>query len=142
MNRIDIIGNLCADPEMRTTATTGKTVTNFTVAVSRRGDKDKTDYFRIAAWGALGESCGKYLGKGSKVFVTGEASARAYEAKDGALRASIEIYAREVEFLSNRSQSRTDAFNAMPDSAPAKAETYAPVENAQFVEITDSDLPF
>lgn len=103
MNRVTIIGRLTADPEMRATPN-GKTVTNFTVAVSRKGDKDKTDFFRCAAWGKTGEVCGQYLGKGKKVCVVGEVSARAYTDKQGEAKASLEVFVTEVEFLSPRGE--------------------------------------
>lgn len=106
MQKIIFIGNLTSEPELRTTPN-GINVCTFTVAVNRRRGKEgeqTADFFRVAAWRGLGESCGKYLSKGKKVAITGEVSARAYEAKDGSLRASLEVNADEVEFLSPREQ--------------------------------------
>lgn len=136
MQKLIIIGNVCADPEMRTTPN-GKTVTNFTVAVSRKGDKDKTDFFRCAAWGKTGEVCGQYLGKGKKVCVVGEVSARAYTDKQGEAKASLEVFVTEVEFLSPRNEEA-------PAPAPQTNRVQKPTsfEDAQFEEITDGDLPF
>lgn len=132
MNRVTIIGRLTADPEMRTTPN-GKTVTNFTVAVSRKGDKDKTDFFRCAAWGKTGEVCGQYLGKGKKVCVVGEVSARAYTDKQGEAKASLEVFVTEVEFLSPKGET---------NEAPATVTKPTEYEDAQFEEITDGDLLF
>ena len=105
MNKTHIIGNLCSDPELRTTPN-GVNVCTFTVAVNRRrkaeGQPD-ADFFRVAAWRQLGESCAKYLAKGKKVAVMGEVSARAYETKEGGIRASLELTADDVEFLTPRS---------------------------------------
>lgn len=136
MNKLTIIGNLTADPEMRTTPN-GKTVTNFTVAVSRKGDKDKTDFFRCAAWGKTGEVCGQYLAKGKKVCVVGEVSARAYTDKQGEAKASLEVFVTEVEFLSPRGEEA-------PAPAPQASRVQKPTsfEDAQFTEINDGDLPF
>lgn len=139
MQKLIIIGNVCADPEERTTPS-GKTVTNFTVAVSRKGDKDKTDFFRCAAWGKTGEVCGQYLGKGKKVCVTGEVSARAYTDKQGEAKASLEVFVSEVEFLSPRGEEAPAP--ASPSLYPSLAEQKAAAVDAEFAEITDGDLPF
>ncbi|MBO4385105.1 MAG: single-stranded DNA-binding protein [Clostridia bacterium] len=165
MNKLIIIGNLTADPELRTIPS-GINVCTFTVAVNRRFTSNKddrqTDFFRVAAWRQLGENCSRFLTKGKKVCVIGEVSARAFEGKDGALRASLEVTADEVEFLSPRE----------PQDAPARPSGYQPQpapsgerrpqqgqgwNSSQsdgmggtafgdiaggFSEITDSDLPF
>lgn len=98
MNRVFIIGNLCNEPELRTT-TSGKNVCSFTVAVNRR-NREETDFFRVSAWDALGENCKKFLTKGRKVAVVGSVSVHAYQAKNGDPTASLELMAQEVEFLS------------------------------------------
>lgn len=59
----------------------------------------EADFFRVAAWDKLGDNCQKYLAKGRKVVVVGSVSARAYSAQDGTPRASMDIYASDVEFL-------------------------------------------
>ncbi|MBO4563772.1 MAG: single-stranded DNA-binding protein [Clostridia bacterium] len=165
MNKLTIIGNLTADPELRTIPS-GINVCTFTVAVNRRYTSNKddrqTDFFRVAAWRQLGENCSRFLTKGKKVAVIGEVSARAYEGKDGSLRASLEVTADEVEFLSPRESSgygQTGYQNQQ--GAPAVSErrqqgqgwnTDNSGENLSgtafgdisggFTEITDSDLPF
>lgn len=101
MNNLNIIGNLTANPELRTTAS-GKEVCTFTVAVNRR-DKE-TDFFRVSAWEGLGKTCNQYLSKGRKVWVMGPVSARTFTAKDGTARASLEVTAKDVEFLSPKSE--------------------------------------
>ena len=142
MNKLTIIGNLTADPEMRATPN-GKTVTNFTVAVSRKGDKDKTDFFRCAAWGKTGEVCGQYLSKGKKVCVVGEVSARAFTDKQGEAKASLEVFVTEVKFLSPRSEEREPVSTAMPSYSQEQLEhAKQTAVDAQFTEITDSDLLF
>lgn len=104
MNKLTIIGNLTADPELRTT-TSGKNVCSFTVAVSRRnkieGQPD-ADFFRVAAWSALGDNCAKYLAKGKKVCVIGSVSVRTYQTQAGEYRATMEVMAQDIEFLSPR----------------------------------------
>lgn len=104
MNRLFIIGNLTGDPELRST-TDGKSVCNFSVAVNRRRKPDgtqETDFFRVSAWNGQGESCAKYLHKGSKVAVVGSVSGYGYTDKQGNPKASLELLASDVEFLSAR----------------------------------------
>lgn len=100
MNRLTIIGNLVRDPELRTTQD-GISVCGFTVAVNRKKDED-ADYFRVTAWRERGEICAKYLSKGKKVCVVGPVSVRTYTTNDGQTKASLEVQADEVEFLSAR----------------------------------------
>ena len=71
MNRIFLIGNLCRDPELRSTQS-GIPVCTFTVAVNRRqrgaeAGQQEADFFRVTAWRQLGELCNRYLSKGRKV---------------------------------------------------------------------------
>ena len=103
MNKTTIIGNLTRDPESRTTDSSS--VCSFMVAVNRRGKGGGgADYFRVSAWGGLGESCQQYLAKGRKVCVVGRISASAYTGQDGSPRASLDLLAEDVEFLSPKEQ--------------------------------------
>jgi single-strand DNA-binding protein len=103
VNKIILVGNLAADPEVRQTSK-GTTVATFPVATNRdftsNGEKKKvTDFHRVVAWGKLAEICGKYLEKGKAVYVEGLILNRAYE-KDGERRYVTEIRADEVNMLS------------------------------------------
>ena len=161
MNKLTIIGNLTADPELRTIPS-GVSVCAFTVAVNRRfpsnKDERQTDYFRVTAWRQLGETCSRYLSKGRKVAVIGEVTARAYESKDGSLRASLEVTADEVEFLSPREQGGYQSQQGTPLNYGDKQQgmyNNSRTNNTDnmagtaindvpdgFAEIVDSDLPF
>ena len=108
MNKVFIVGNLTRDPELRSTRD-GISVCSFTVAVNRRvrnaeAGQPEADFFRVTAWRQLGEICAKYLAKGRKVSVTGSVSASAYTAQDGSERASLEVTADDVEFLTPRGE--------------------------------------
>lgn len=104
VNQATIIGNLTKDPELRTT-TTGVSVCGFTVAVNRPKTQNNpepgADFFNVSAWRGLGESCAKYLNKGSKVCVVGPVSVKEWEQGDRH-GASLEIKAEDVEFLTPR----------------------------------------
>lgn len=127
MNKLTIIGNLTRDPETRVTQS-GASVCSFTVAVNRRGQDDKTDFFRVSAWNKTGETCQKYLAKGRKVAVTGPVSVSTYTGQDGKTYANLEVMAQDVEFLTPKAE----------QTAPAPA---APANNG-YQEVTDDDLPF
>ena len=111
MNRLTIIGNITNDPELRTT-TTGVNVCSFTVAVNRRKKVEgqhEADFFKVSAWRERGEMCAKYLSKGKKVCVIGPVAVRTYTANDGTTRATMEVTADEVEFLSPAGEAKKDA---------------------------------
>lgn len=140
MNKLMIIGNLTRDPELRSTRD-GTVVCSFTVAVNRRkrgadaGQPD-ADFFRVSAWRELGTNCNLYLKKGRKVAVVGSVSVSTYTGNDGTTRASMDITAQDVEFLTPRgegTETGENALNAMrQDSIPSG-----------FVQVDDSDvLPF
>lgn len=107
---IIIVGNVGRDPEMRYTPS-GEAVTNFSVAVSDGfGEKKKTIWFRVSAWGKTAESVNSYLKKGNKVLVEGRLVAdangnpRTYQRNDNSTAASFEISANTVRFLSSRGE--------------------------------------
>ena len=139
MNRLTIIGNLTSDPESRTT-NDGTFVCNFTVAVNRRktnnNQQPEADFFKIAAWRQLGENCQKYLAKGRKVAVVGPVSVRTYQAQDGTTKASMEVQAIDVEFLSS---SKENADSAPAETAPAST---AVPEGFTPAAVPDGELPF
>ena len=141
MNKLTIIGNLTRDPELRTTST-GINVCSFTVAVNRRrsaqnANQPEADFFRVTAWRQLGENCQRFLAKGRKVAVVGSVSVSTYEAKDGSgVRATLEVNADDVEFLSSRSE---DGSGYAPPSGEMKASE--PMD-AGFAQVDDEDLPF
>jgi single-strand DNA-binding protein len=103
VNKVIIIGNLGQDPEVRYTPN-GAAVCNLSVATSLEWNKDGekkdiTEWHRIVAFKGLAENCGKYLSKGSKVYVEGRLQTRKWE-KDGQTHYSTEIVANDVQFLS------------------------------------------
>ena len=113
---IIIAGNLGRDPEMRYLQS-GQAVTSFSVATNRqytnsKGEQVKeTIWFRVSAWGKQAEICNQYLSKGSKVLVEGRLTAdpdsggpRVWSGQDGIPRASFEITAQTVRFLSSRGE--------------------------------------
>jgi len=108
LNKVMIIGNAGADPEMRFTPK-GAAVTSFTVATNRRymtadgENKEETEWFRVVVWGKQAESCNQFVSKGDQVYVEGRLCTRNWEGQDGQKRVSVEVVANRVLFLGKRS---------------------------------------
>ena len=103
LNRVEIIGNLGKDPEMRYTAN-GTAMTRFPVAVGRtfqvEGErKEETEWFNVVAWNRTAEITQQYLTKGSKVYVEGRLSTRSWDTPEGQKRYMTELIASRVIFL-------------------------------------------
>ena len=156
MQKLIIVGNLCTEPELRTTGN-GIDVCSFTVATKSKFRKDSegkpvSDFFRVSAWRQLANVCATYLAKGKKVLVIGEAHAKLFQRKDGTTSATIEMNADEIEFLSPREEGspRAESRPREPESRNqrydrdqrAQAQRYADIEDAQWTEISEGDLPF
>lgn len=110
VNKVIIVGNLGKDPEMRYLPN-GDAVANFTVATSetwkdkQTGEqKEQTEWHRMVAFRRLGEICGEYLRKGSKVYVEGRLQTRKYQNQQGQDVYSTEIVANEMQMLDSRGQ--------------------------------------
>ena len=148
MNKLFIVGNLTRDPELRTTSS-GISVCSFTVAANRRrsansaagNNQPEADFFRVSAWRQLGENCSRYLAKGRKVAVTGSVSVNTYQGSDGTTRASLEVNADDVEFLSPKGEGMAPGGEA---SAPADGygAVGTPPQGSGFVQVDDEELPF
>lgn len=145
LNKIQIIGHLGRDPEMRYTPG-GNAVTSFSVAVSRRwndrdgGQREETIWFRVSAWDKLAEICNQYLTKGKQVYIEGRVRPpQTYVDRDGVTRANLEITATDMVILGSRGESESyhggddDAKHneeSSPRSAPpARTSSNAPARN-------------
>jgi single-strand DNA-binding protein len=119
-----LVGNVGRDPEMRYTPS-GQPVTSFSVATNRQytsnnGEQVKeTVWFRVTTWGKQAETCNQYVKKGSKVLVEGrltpDASSggpRIWTDQSGNPRASFEVTASTVRFLSSRGESDSSSSGA------------------------------
>lgn len=107
VNKVILIGNLGADPEMRFTPG-GQAVANFRIATSeswndKSGNKqERTEWHRIVVWGKLAELCGEYLKKGRQCYVEGRLQTREWTDKEGKKNYTTEIVANQVTFLGGR----------------------------------------
>jgi single-strand DNA-binding protein len=104
LNKVMIIGNLGADPEMRYMAD-GTAMTSFRVASTRTyggadGErKEETEWFSVTAWRKLAEQCSQFLQKGRRVYVEGRLRTRSWDGPDGQKRYRTEVVADRVLFL-------------------------------------------
>ncbi|WP_229908168.1 single-stranded DNA-binding protein [Comamonas sp. JC664] len=104
MNKVILIGNLGADPEVRFTPG-GQAVANFRIATSeswvdKNGQKqERTEWHRIVVWGKLAELCGEYLKKGRQCYVEGRLQTREWTDKENRKNYTTEVVANAVTFL-------------------------------------------
>jgi single-strand DNA-binding protein len=104
VNKVILVGNLGADPEVRFTPG-GQAVANFRIATSeswtdKSGQKqERTEWHRIVVWGKLAELCGEYLAKGRQCYVEGRLQTREWTDKEGKKNYTTEVVASSVVFL-------------------------------------------
>ncbi|MFO7587223.1 MAG: single-stranded DNA-binding protein [Gemmatimonadota bacterium] len=122
LNRAEIIGNLGADPELRST-TSGVRVATLSVATNRswtdrQGQaQEKTEWHRIVCWDRLAEVCERFLKRGDRVYVDGSIEYRQYQ-QDGQTKYITEIRAREMIMLGGRGESAD-----VGESAPSRGRS-------------------
>lgn len=105
-NKVILLGNLTADPEVRYTPG-GTATAQFSLALNskyKQGDevKEKVDYVDIVAFGKTAENCGQYLTKGQGVLIEGKLRQRRWETDDGQKRSKLEVVAAIVNFMPKR----------------------------------------
>jgi single-strand DNA-binding protein len=106
VNKVIVVGNLGSDPVVRALPNVGQNVANFSVASTERftdrsgARQERTERFRVVAFGELADLCGQFLSKGRQVYVEGRLSTREYQARDGSGKRHVtEIVARQIRFL-------------------------------------------
>ena len=135
VNKVILVGNLGADPEVRYTAS-GSAVANFRIATTEQwndkaGEKQEhTEWHRIVAWGRLGEICGEYLHKGKQVYIEGKLRTREWEDRDGNRRFTTEVIAFTMQMLGR----------AGKEGRAEAVEDRHPVEEP--LSVPDDDIPF
>lgn len=126
LNRVQLIGNLTRDPELRYTPS-GTAVCSFGLATNRSwttdtGEKhEETEFHRIVSWNKLAELCSQFLVKGRKVYVEGRLSTRNWTGQDGQQRSTTEVVIDDMILLDSRGQ----AGAPRPTEEPPVAEEQA-----------------
>jgi len=147
LNKAQIIGNLGADPEIRST-TSGTRVATLSVATSRSWQdrsgqrQEKTEWHRVVCWDKLAEICERYLKRGDRVYIEGRIEYRQWEGQDGQTKYTTEIRAREMIMLGGSG----DGGGAPRSSGSSSG--YANVASDDFSDFSgdslagEDDLPF
>lgn len=110
MNKVQLIGRVVSDAELRFTPGTGNGVTTITIAVDKYNSKTQqkeADFIGVTIWGKTAESLSPYLVKGTQVAISGRIQTRSYEAKDGSKKYVTEVVADNfggVELLGGKKQ--------------------------------------
>lgn len=138
-HQITIVGNVGQDPQMRYTSngtpvTTISVASNKTWSDSAGNRQSRTTWFRVACWRRLGEVVAQYVRRGSLVLVTGEMQEpRPWQNKDGEWRASLEVTASTVQFLSTPPDTRSEVQKEREDAPPVTGEKQ---------RLPDAEIPF
>ena len=129
-NKVILMGNMTADPELRQTQT-GKFTCSFSIAVNRRFGKT-TDFFNVDTWNQTAEFVAKYGKKGKQLLVIGELQNQSWTDANGQKKYKTVIVSEEVQFTSASVKEETDS-----------DASFAPVSTPKFEEIpSEEDLPF
>lgn len=148
VNKVILVGNLGADPELRYT-NTGTAVANLRIATNeqwtdKNGERQsRTEWHNIVAWGKLGEICGKYLRKGRSIYVEGRLQTRTWDDQSGQKRYTTEVVAQVMQMLGGRpgeAGGETTEPDTNWESRPHHAQGEGEV--AVNTNATDDDLPF
>ena len=147
LNKVQIIGNLGKDPEMKYTPS-GKAITTFSVAVgrvSRNPDsgqsEEQTEWFRVVAWEKLAETCNQFLHKGSKVYIEGRLQTRSWKDNNGQDQKMVEVVANEMMMLDSRQGGGEYGAGGGGSSAPARSGGSGYTAPAGGDDL-DDDIPF
>ena len=154
-NRVELIGNLTRDPELRYTPN-GAAVCTFSVATNRtyvsEGEKkEEVDFHRLVSWNKLAELCNQLLKKGHRVFVSGRLQTRSWEGQDGTQRQTTEIVIEDMILLTPRvsgepiaevveAEEKSEVKEEEPKEESKEKKKDAAVETPPQEEV--EDLPF
>ncbi|MCY1003968.1 single-stranded DNA-binding protein [Myxococcus sp. MISCRS1] len=139
INKVMLIGNLGADPELRKTHG-GKSVGNIRLATTttygEKGGtrKERTEWHRIVVWGRTAELCHEHLTKGRQIYVEGELQTREWKDTEGHTHYATEIVASQVRFLGHRAEPKPTGSSGVGPDAAARGGEPPP--------FSDEDVPF
>lgn len=151
VNKVILIGNLGADPEVKYTAQGNVPVAHLRIATGERWQdkstgewQERTEWHRVVAWRHLAERAQRFLSKGKQVYVEGRLETRKWQDRDGNDRYTTEIVARDLMILGRREEGDGGHGGgpAGPDEGPGRGGstfTPPPLESGP---MEDDDLPF
>lgn len=153
INRAEILGNMCRDPELRTTPN-GSSVCSFGVATNEQwkgqdgSQQERTEFHNVVVWGKLAEEVSNQIGKGRKVYISGRLQTRSWDTPDGVKKYTTELIADSVTSLGHphseieSSAPATSANQAEPSAPPPPSQVPDVPEVNYESEIKPEDLPF
>lgn len=156
MNRVDLVGRLTRDPELRHT-TSGRAVCQINLAINRtftnQNGEREADFINVVVWDKQAENVSKYVTKGRLVSVEGRLQTRNYDDKDGKKVYVTEVVANSVQFLGTSNNQGGSTYNepnpfdnvsepSMPSSQSVSVEKDPFEAFGESVTISDNDLPF
>lgn len=155
LNKVLLIGNLGADPELKQTQS-GISVVSIRLAVNRRyvkaGEQAQTDWIPVTAWRQQAEFIARYFKKGSQIFVQGSLQSRNWTDQSGQKRTAYDVVADEVSFVGNKQDgdrsggSYQQSYQGAPSPDNYSAPSYSSQDEGsapKFEEMSnDDDLPF
>lgn len=150
-NKVILVGNLTADPELKKTPS-GVSVTSFTLAVQRRfaksEDAQQADFISIVAWRQTAEFITRFFTKGRSILICGSIQTRNYTDQNGNKRYVTEVVADEASFVDRRpdGQPKPNDGGVFYGAEPAQTGADKPAQQApetNFEEVSsEDDLPF
>ena len=142
VNRVTLIGNLGADPELKQTPN-GTKVLTLAIATNElaKENQQHTEWHRVVFFNRLAEIVEQYLKKGSKVFVEGRLQTRSWE-QDGVKRYTTEIVANEMQMLDSRGSAGAGDSSFESNQPKPQAQPQAAAQPAQNFDNFDDDIPF
>ena len=149
LNKVILIGNLTADPELKQTQS-GISVVSLTIAINRRyQSKNATegqqtaDFINIVAWRQSAEFVSRFFKKGKPILVCGSIQSRSYTDNQGNKRYVTEVVADEVGFVESKSEASGGASQYTPDAYTTPSYSNTNAAEPKFEPVTDEDdLPF
>lgn len=132
------IGRTTKDIDLRYSQN-GTAIANFTIAITRRFDKEKTDFIRCIAFKKTAELIAQYVKKGNQIGIEGSIQTGSYQDKEGKTVYTTDVIVNNVQFLESRNsqpkqQQRVDVYN----NEVKQAQQF----DGEQIDISDSDLPF
>ncbi|MFO7858903.1 MAG: single-stranded DNA-binding protein [Ectothiorhodospiraceae bacterium] len=148
VNKVILIGNLGADPEVRYSPS-GAAVTNLRLATTdswrdkQTGEQqERTEWHRVVYFGKLAEIAGEYLRKGSKVYVEGRLQTRKWQGQDGQDRYTTEVVGNDMQMLDSRGGGGGGGAPMGGGDGGSRSQESAPAEPSQPADDFDDDIPF
>ncbi len=142
MNKVELIGRITADPELRYTQS-NKAYTRFTIAVNRgfknEDGESEADFISVVAWEKRAETICKYVKKGNRLGLVGRIQTGSYEKEDGTRGYLTDVIVGELEFLENKPKEEKPA-PEYQESSSSDEDPFA--EFGDSIQIEDNDLPF